>query len=200
MAPGATFCASTARGNEAPPAGATIGENKSSCGGPATLPDCGVTAKATSLETIVALATQTMMVPALATSFAGTFTASTVQEPPAGQFPGVTEVGMRTAPPKFTCALVLRPVPVIVSVKLLPAGTLVGEIAAMVGCNACGGGVGGEAMEFPPPQPENNPAEISPASTSVRFLRMRHRVAPASCPMRFGWRQLDNHALATQGA
>src|SRR6266513_1981342 len=48
----------------APPAGATIGETKSSCGAPVTLPDCGVTAKATAFEASEAFATETVMVEA----------------------------------------------------------------------------------------------------------------------------------------
>lgn len=155
-----------------------------------TVPRCGVTAKATSLDTIEVLATETVMVPAFATSCAGTFTASMVQEPAAGQFPGVAEFGIRTALPNFTCVLMLRPVPVIVSVKLpLPAGTLVGEIAAMLGCTACGGG--GETLGFPPPQPEKNTAEVSTAGRNAKCLPMEHRRAPASCQMCLGLETIE---------
>src|SRR5256885_13895089 len=97
------------------------------------------------------------------------------QEPPAGQFVGVAELGIRTALPNFTWDVIPRPVPMMVRMKFpLPAGTLVGEIAATVGCTVCGGGVV-EVMEFPP-QPKSNRviAEVSTALRSTESLRMEH--------------------------
>jgi hypothetical protein len=145
-----------------------------------TLPDCGVTAKATAFEASEAFATETVMVVALATSCVGTFTARATQKPPAGQFVGVAELGIRTALPNFTWDVIPRPVPMMVKMKFpLPAGTLVGEIAAIVGCTVCGGGVV-EVMEFPP-QPESNRgmAEVSTALRSTESPRMEHR--PRAC-------------------
>ena len=139
------------------------------------LPDCGFTAKATSLDTSEAFATETVMVIALAMSCAGTFTASAVQEPPPGQFVGVAELGVSTALPNFTCVLIPRPVPITFSVKLpLPAVTVVGVMAKMFGCTACGGG-GEVVMELPPPHPEKQAAEITTVVRSTEFLRMEHR-------------------------
>ena len=146
-----------------------------------TLPDCGVTAKATAFEASEAFVTETVRVVALATSCVGTFTARATQEPPAGQFVGVAELGIRTALPNFTWDVIPRPVPMMVKMKFpLPAGTLVGEIAATVGCTVCGGGVV-EVMEFPP-QPESNRgmAEVSTALRSTESLRMEHRPPPVS--------------------
>src|ERR1700687_1033534 len=101
MAPCATFSASTTSSTGMPPAGVTVGTNTSNCGDPLTLPDCGVTAKATAFETCGAFAAEPVIVPAVLTSCAGTGTASATQFPPR-QFAGVAELGVRAAPPKFT--------------------------------------------------------------------------------------------------
>jgi hypothetical protein len=123
-------------------------------------------------------ATVTVIVVALATSRAGTFTVNTVQEPPAGQFPVVTELGIRTKLPNFTWVFIPRPVPVIVSVKLpLPAGTFVGEMARIFGCAADGGGGGGGMKEFPP-QPANKIEKARIAPTITESLRMEYHPAP----------------------
>ena len=111
LAPCATFSASITRSTGVvPPAGASRGESKSNCGTPVTLPDCGVTAKATALETSEPFATETVIVLAVATSCAGTETVRTSHFPAPAQFPGVTEPGVSAALPKFLCRAA-RPMP-----------------------------------------------------------------------------------------
>jgi hypothetical protein len=138
------------------------------------------------LETSVAFITETVMVVALATSCAGTVTASAVQELPPGQFTGVTELGVRTAPPNLTCDVIPRPVPVIVSMKFpLLAGTLVGEMATMLGCTVGGGGGGGGGVKELLPQPKSNKAEVNTAHRSTEPLRMETLLRPQAA--RFVW-------------
>ena len=179
VAPCATFWASIRSGKDAPPTGATNGEKTSNCGAPVTLLDWDITAKATGLETSEALATETVIVPAAATSCAGTGTASVVQLAPLRQFAEVADDGARITLPNFTCEAIPRPVPVIVSVKLpLPAGTFVGEMERMFGWTACCGGGGN--TEVAPPQPENRRTEPRKVQRRIAPFDIGHHPAPTS--------------------
>jgi hypothetical protein len=133
------------------------------------------------LETSEAFATETVIVEGEATSCAGTGTVRAVQLlPPLGQFAGVAEAGERTARPKFTCEFIPRPVPVIVSAKLaLPAGTFVGEIDTMAGCDAgCVHGPGRQPETDTEPQPEKKRTEPSKAPRTIALLPIGHHPAP----------------------
>jgi len=185
LAPCATFSASITRSTGVvPPAGASRGESKSNCGTPVTLPDCGVTAKATALETSEPFATETVIVLAVATSCAGTETVRTSHFPAPAQFPGVTEPGVSAALPKFTCELLCNPPPVIVSLKpALPARVLVGEMAEMLGWIGRGGHavlagqahpvVSGQAENLKP-QPKSGRREPNTMQRRIAPLRMVH--------------------------
>jgi len=80
--------------------------------------------------------------------------------------------------PKFTCEVIPRLVPVIVSVKLsLPAGTFVGEMARMFGWTAC---CGGGDTEIAPPQPENRRTEPRKVGRRIAHFDIGHHPAPTS--------------------
>jgi len=135
----------------------------------------------TEFDTCAAFATVTMIVPALATSAAGTVTVKASQLVPA-QVADVTALGASVALPKRTCVPNPKPVPVIVKVKFaLPAATLVGETETICAWTVCG--TVSVAAVFPPQPINHNPhnAQPSAALSTIPSFRIGNPLLSFSC-------------------